>query len=84
VKKEDKEELREFSCGHAARLESFEMRIQVFGSLLPRPLTILQRAIDEKDWFKGIVMSSVFFELLGIKKLKEHFESKGIGISDKK
>lgn len=38
------------------------------------PTKVLQRYIDKKQWFEGIVVSTAYFESLGITKLKIHFK----------
>ena len=40
------------------------------------PIKTLREAIENKEWFKGIVLSVTYFEHFGLLKLKEHFEGK--------
>jgi len=68
-------EISAFSCGH----QKVSMTI-----LVPNPIKVLQEAINQKDWFRGIIMSATFFERLGIKKLKEHFQSNGINVDQER
>jgi len=88
VKKEENVETKEFSCGHRTFTVRIEERILVSDSVhaivIPSPIRLLQEAINQKDWFKGLIMSITYFEHFGINKLKEHFRSKGINIDPDK
>ena len=42
------------------------------------PIPSLEKTIEEKDWFKGIVLSATWLERYGYQKLKEYFTSKEI------
>ena len=43
-------------------------------ALFRAPIQSLRRIITEKDWFKGIVVSTAFFELFGLLILQEKFK----------
>ena len=45
------------------------------------PIPSLEKAIEQKDWFKGIVLSVTWLERFGYQKLNEYVTSKGIKIS---
>lgn len=77
VKKEEHVEVKEFSCGH--KIEKIEST-WVKGFVLLDPVTDLKQAISRRAWFEGIVIATTYFEWLGIRKLKNYFESEGITI----
>lgn len=85
ITKEENVETKAFSCGHREFRITVADKIMVTDSVhaikIPSPVRALQETIDQKDWFKGIIMSATYFERLGIKKLKERFQSRGIIIS---
>ena len=40
------------------------------------PIPMLKEAIEQKQWFSGVVMGTAFFEVWGLVLLKEHFKGK--------
>ena len=49
--------------------------IKLISTVLYRaPIQSLRRMIKEKDWFKGIIVSTAFFELFGLLMLQEKFK----------
>lgn len=48
------------------------------------PVRELRRFLRRRKYFVGIVMSTAFFEHYGIKKIKDHFDQRGIHISEDK
>jgi hypothetical protein len=38
-----------------------------------RPLGLLKEAIDNRDWFTGLVLSTTFFEMFGLMMLSSYF-----------
>lgn len=43
---------------------------------LQAPIQTLREAIEQKQWFSGIVLGTAFFEVWGLELLKEHFKGK--------
>ncbi|UCH32421.1 MAG: hypothetical protein JSV05_03315 [Candidatus Bathyarchaeota archaeon] len=43
---------------------------------IENPVQVLKDCIEKKEWFKGIVLSTAFFEGLGIAILKDQFRDK--------
>jgi len=44
--------------------------------IVESPIETLEATITNEEWFKGIVLSSTYFEHFGLMKLKEHFKGK--------
>jgi len=40
------------------------------------PIPTLRKAVEQKQWFSGIVMATAFFEFWGLELLKEKFKAK--------
>ena len=38
-----------------------------------RPLDLLKETIDNQDWFKGLILSTTFFEMFGLMMLDSYF-----------
>jgi hypothetical protein len=44
---------------------------------LPRaPIKILRNSINNEQWFEGIVLSTILFEIIGLLKLQNYFDGK--------
>lgn len=48
------------------------------------PLKTLEKAMDDEDWFRGIVLSATYFEAYGKFKIKEYLGKNKINIGKDK
>lgn len=58
----------------AAVLKLFKVWIELLK--FEAPIPTLREAIEQEQWFSGIVMGTAFFEVWGLELLKEKFEGK--------
>jgi len=58
------------------KVEVKELGLGVDAILVYKPRVYILDALENKDWFKGIVLSATFFEHFGLERLKEHFKGK--------
>ena len=49
---------------------------QLVEGLVRAPIKILKNSIKNEEWFKGIILSTVLFEIIGQLQLQNHFEGK--------
>jgi len=50
--------------------------VQILTAIIQAPIVILKDSIKNKEWFKGIILSTVLLEVFGRWKLQAEFEGK--------
>jgi len=72
-----------YSCGHKITLSNTEPLYETQLYIIQDPITTLEKAILNENWFTGVILSATYLEIYGKKKIKQFFEEHGIKLSHK-
>ena len=65
--------MSEAKTGEEAVRQSLAKAVSIMMAKYIRPLDLLKETIDNQDWFKGLIFSTMFFEMFGLMTLDSYF-----------